>query len=257
MSHDEIFEKYKVPMFTYGTNPDGTGRIPCSVDVLGINKFRNAAKEIEEKYKTLLAELYQVCGVLGASEKVLDNISAAAAGKDIPHATLLPYHTETKTYSAGVIDERERIIRVIDEHKKYYANHTSKVASVLTTDLESLKKKILITPTIAAEKEKQKTDYKSLERLQGEFFILTIIQSAILRGNDISSIVTKKINEVNEQLIALESNPSQEKECEWVKTEDKCYESSCNANMYLAEPTNGGPCANCHKPIKVVEAKNE
>lgn len=40
---------------------------------------------------TLLAELYQVCGALGASAEVLDQILAAQEGGPLPHGTLLPY----------------------------------------------------------------------------------------------------------------------------------------------------------------------
>jgi hypothetical protein len=42
--------------------------------------------------KKLVAELYQVCGVLNAPAKVLDQLSAAANGKRLPHKTLLPFH---------------------------------------------------------------------------------------------------------------------------------------------------------------------
>ncbi len=41
--------------------------------------------------RQVCAEMYQVAGVLGASEKVLDNLAAAASGKPLPHESVLPY----------------------------------------------------------------------------------------------------------------------------------------------------------------------
>ena len=36
------------------------------------------------------AEAYQLAGAVGAPERALDNLAAAADGKPIPHATFLP-----------------------------------------------------------------------------------------------------------------------------------------------------------------------
>lgn len=36
------------------------------------------------------AEAYQLAGAVGAPEKALDNLAAAAGGRPIPHATFLP-----------------------------------------------------------------------------------------------------------------------------------------------------------------------
>ncbi len=44
-----------------------------------------------DRLRTLCAEMYQVAGTLGADARVLDNLSAAASGKPLPHASLLPY----------------------------------------------------------------------------------------------------------------------------------------------------------------------
>ncbi len=41
--------------------------------------------------RQLCAEVYQVAGALGAAPRVLDNLWAAADGKPLPHASLLPY----------------------------------------------------------------------------------------------------------------------------------------------------------------------
>lgn len=51
----------------------------------------NWVAEQRDQLRSLCAEVYQVAGVLGASVKVLDNLSAAAVGKELPHGTLLPY----------------------------------------------------------------------------------------------------------------------------------------------------------------------
>ena len=44
-----------------------------------------------EQYETLLGELYQVLGVLGAPTEVLDQIDAALDGRDLPFESLLPF----------------------------------------------------------------------------------------------------------------------------------------------------------------------
>ena len=40
------------------------------------------------------AEAYQLAGAVGAPEKALDNLAAAAGGEPIPHATFLPVSAE-------------------------------------------------------------------------------------------------------------------------------------------------------------------
>jgi len=44
----------------------------------------------------LFAELYQICGALGCSAKILDNLSAAANWEKLPYKTLLPFDVEEK-----------------------------------------------------------------------------------------------------------------------------------------------------------------
>jgi len=47
-----------------------------------------------DKLRALCAEVYQICGSYighGMNEYVLDNLVAAASGKDLPHATLIPF----------------------------------------------------------------------------------------------------------------------------------------------------------------------
>ncbi|MCY4076122.1 MAG: hypothetical protein OXH04_11915 [Acidobacteria bacterium] len=50
-------------------------------------------RDLEQRISVLeqvCAEAYQLAGAVGAPEKVLDNLAAAAEGKPIPHATFLP-----------------------------------------------------------------------------------------------------------------------------------------------------------------------
>lgn len=42
----------------------------------------------------LLCELYQILGALDADDKVLDQVSAAIRGDELPYDTLLPYFVE-------------------------------------------------------------------------------------------------------------------------------------------------------------------
>lgn len=64
-----------------------------------------AARELE-RLRNLCSEMYQVAGALGASEHVLDNLWAAAAGKPIPHDTLLPYADVQNPTSAAPVKRR-------------------------------------------------------------------------------------------------------------------------------------------------------
>lgn len=50
-------------------------------------------KDLEQRISILeqvCAEAYQLAGTVGAPEKVLDNLAAAAQGTPVPHATFLP-----------------------------------------------------------------------------------------------------------------------------------------------------------------------
>ena len=50
-------------------------------------------RNLEERISILeqvCAEAYQLAGAVGAPERALDNLGAAAEGKPIPHATFLP-----------------------------------------------------------------------------------------------------------------------------------------------------------------------
>jgi hypothetical protein len=51
----------------------------------------DAIRAERDRLRQLCAELYQVAGALGADDRVLDNLWAAAAGEPIPHGSLLPY----------------------------------------------------------------------------------------------------------------------------------------------------------------------
>ena len=50
-------------------------------------------RDLERRVATLervCAEAYQLAGAVGAPERALDNLAAAAEGRPIPHATFLP-----------------------------------------------------------------------------------------------------------------------------------------------------------------------
>ena len=59
-----------------------------------IVKDRDARiRDLEQRISILeqvCAEAYQPAGAVGAPEKVLDNLAAAAEGMPVPHATFLP-----------------------------------------------------------------------------------------------------------------------------------------------------------------------
>ncbi len=61
---------------------------------MNVAENRNTrTQELEQRIAILeqvCAEAYQLAGAVGAPEKALDNLAAAAEGKPIPHATFLP-----------------------------------------------------------------------------------------------------------------------------------------------------------------------
>jgi hypothetical protein len=59
--------------------------------VVGDAAELEAAKAEIDRLRNLCSEVYQVAGALGADERVLDNLWAAADGKPLPHESLLPY----------------------------------------------------------------------------------------------------------------------------------------------------------------------
>jgi len=60
-------------------------------EVLRLVGALEAAVQDLARLRQLCAEVYQVAGELGADAPVLDNLWAAADGKPLPHASLLPY----------------------------------------------------------------------------------------------------------------------------------------------------------------------
>jgi hypothetical protein len=53
-----------------------------------------AARAEIDRLRQLCAEVYQVAGALGAAVPVLDALWAAAQGRPVPPASLLPYTTQ-------------------------------------------------------------------------------------------------------------------------------------------------------------------
>ena len=56
--------------------------------------MKNAIARERDELRKVCAEAYQMAGALGAPVKALDNLSAAASGKPIPHETFLPVWSE-------------------------------------------------------------------------------------------------------------------------------------------------------------------
>jgi hypothetical protein len=59
------------------------------------------------RLRELLSELYQVCGVLNAPAKVLDQIVAGTVGKPLPYETLLPFGNESAPAASGGAHETD------------------------------------------------------------------------------------------------------------------------------------------------------
>jgi hypothetical protein len=55
---------------------------------------RAALLEEIERLRTVCAEAYQFAGEVGAPERVLDNLAAAADGRSLPHDSFLPVSIE-------------------------------------------------------------------------------------------------------------------------------------------------------------------
>lgn len=79
-------------------NKDMPGRVDPSGQSAKQHDSKLAIAETEiQILRHLCSEMYLVAGELGASEAVLDNLSAAANGETLPHVTLLPYHKQHHT----------------------------------------------------------------------------------------------------------------------------------------------------------------
>ena len=61
---------------------------------MNVMEYRNRRiRKLEERISVLeqvCGKAYQLAGAVGAPEKALDNLAAAAEGEPIPHATFLP-----------------------------------------------------------------------------------------------------------------------------------------------------------------------
>ena len=60
---------------------------------MSVVESTNTRAQLEQRIAVLqqvCAEAYQLAGAVGAPVKALDNLSAAASGRPIPHATFLP-----------------------------------------------------------------------------------------------------------------------------------------------------------------------
>lgn len=58
--------------------------------------------------ETVIGEAYQLAGAVGAPERVLDNLSAAIDGGDLPHTTFLPVLAEECGEVASLLSARRK-----------------------------------------------------------------------------------------------------------------------------------------------------
>lgn len=68
----------------------------------------SATVEQRDQLRIVCAEAYQMAGALGAPTAALDNLSAAAAGEQLPHETFLPVATP------GLIEQRDRLLEALN-----------------------------------------------------------------------------------------------------------------------------------------------
>lgn len=72
----------------------------CVMDESTIGRARDAIADLvaelerqrdeNARLRSVCAEAYQFAGEVGAPERVLDNLAAAADGRPLPHASFLP-----------------------------------------------------------------------------------------------------------------------------------------------------------------------
>lgn len=89
-----------------------------------IASFRSRGKELEaevKKLKTVCAEAYQFCGGYSpAPAEVLDNLSAAANGKPLPHDSFLPVKDlEDKLSLARAAEGLKKFVEYVSTPEKW------------------------------------------------------------------------------------------------------------------------------------------
>jgi hypothetical protein len=70
---------------------------------------RAALQAEVERLRQVCAEAYQFAGSVGAPERVLDNLAAAAAGNPIPHASILPVSADECDEVRELLARLERV----------------------------------------------------------------------------------------------------------------------------------------------------
>lgn len=88
----------------------------CKCKAAVVAAYQEGAKNAEQRMRGLFAELYQVLGALDAPENVLDQVSAAANGDQLPHETLLPFFVEPAPDE--IHSAREAMDYAMDQHNK-------------------------------------------------------------------------------------------------------------------------------------------
>ena len=59
---------------------------------------------MSEDIENLLSELYQILGALNAPVNILDQVSEAISGQNLPYKTLLPFDNAPKGYALVPVD---------------------------------------------------------------------------------------------------------------------------------------------------------
>jgi hypothetical protein len=79
-------------------------------DATKIDRLEARVRDLER----VCAEAYQFAGEVGAPERVLDNLSAAAEGQPIPHASMLPIQADECDAISGLRLKLDQVRHVLD-----------------------------------------------------------------------------------------------------------------------------------------------
>jgi len=94
--------------------------------------------EVEE-LRVVCAEAHQLAGAVGAPLAALDNLSAAASGKPLPHKTFLPLSDGDFERVEELRAERDGLIKAVADHVTVRGEYYERVR-VLEAALENIKK---------------------------------------------------------------------------------------------------------------------
>jgi len=83
------------------------------MEASNIDQRLGALQRRIEELERVCAEAYQFAGTVGAPERVLDNLSAAAEGQAIPHESILPITAEECDTVADLRATLDRVRQVV------------------------------------------------------------------------------------------------------------------------------------------------